>query len=125
MKIGILIALLMGAVNCYSGDFEVGKNAVLNVYDGDSLNIKMRLAYIDTPEIQGGCEEEIVLAKKARDFTQSFMSSNPYYSINVVGVGRYGRPLIEVRADGQYLNQLLVDRGLARAYEGKRKTWCN
>jgi len=125
MKKWVFLIAILSASNVYAGTFDVGKNAVLKVYDGDSVNIRMRLAHIDTPEIKGQCAAEVTLAKQARDFTQGFMKANPKYSITVLGVGRYGRPLVEIRAGTKYLNQLLVDRGLARAYEGKRRSWCN
>jgi endonuclease YncB( thermonuclease family) len=130
MKKWMFLVALLNAVNTSAETFELGKKAVLKVYDGDSINIKLRLAHIDTPEIKGKCKAEIELAKKARDYTQSFMKSNPRYSITVVPdysgrkTGRYGRPMVEVRAGGKYLNQLLVDKGLARMYEGKRRSWC-
>lgn len=117
-----LVLLYCLAVNAQA--FSVGKKAVLKVYDGDSLNIKTRLAHIDAPEINGKCDKEITLAKQARDFTQAFMRAYPKYKVQVVGTGHYGRPLVEIRANGQYLNQLLVDSGLARIYEGGRKSWC-
>ena len=125
MKKWIFLAVLGYASHAAGAGFEIGKNAVLKVYDGDSINIRLRLAHIDTPEIKGQCDAEISLGKQARDYTQSFMKANPKYSINTVGVGRYGRPLVEIRAGDQYLNQLLVDRGLARRYEGKRRSWCD
>lgn len=104
--------------------FEVGKKGVSKVYDGDGIKIKVRLAYIDTPEIKGKCLEEKKLAHKAQAFTQKFMLDYPKYQIKPVGIGRYGRVLAEVRAGNKYLNQMLLDKGLARKYNGKRFSWC-
>jgi endonuclease YncB( thermonuclease family) len=101
-----------------------GSNAFLKVYDGDSLNVRTRLAHIDTPEIKGQCEFEIQLAKKARDYSQNFIKTHKSIEIKTVGVGRHGRPLVEIRSEGRYLNQELVEAGLARVYKGKRESWC-
>ena len=84
----------------------------------------MRLAHIDAPEIEGKCEYEKELAEQARDYTQAFVKYDNI-TIKVIGTGRYGRPIIEVRSSQGYLNQLLVDNGLARKYNGKRRSWCN
>ncbi|NRA69371.1 MAG: thermonuclease family protein [Gammaproteobacteria bacterium] len=105
-------------------DFDVGKKAINKVYDGDGLKVKMRLAHIDAPEIEGKCEYEKELAEQARDYTQAFVKYDNI-TIKVIGTGRYGRPIIEVRSSQGYLNQLLVDNGLARKYNGKRRSWCN
>jgi micrococcal nuclease len=120
LVVGILFSSMLSA----DDSFSAGSGAFLKLYDGDSLNIRTRLAHIDTPEIKGECDYEIKLALKARDYSQKFIKKNKSISIKVVGIGRYGRPLIEVRSQGRYLNKELVDAGLARAYKGRREAWC-
>ena len=124
MKFIILIALIFRCYPLFATEFNIGTNAVRPVYDGDSFNVAFRLAYIDAPEIKGKCEQEIVLAIKSRDFVRRYFTENKKIQLKVVAVGKYGRPIVEVRAESGYLNQLLLDKGLARPYEGGRKSWC-
>lgn len=121
--IGLMFILSWNSVQGGTS-FDVGKKAFNKVYDGDTLNIRLRLAHIDTPEIKGQCLAEIDLAKQARDYTQAFIKTHRNTQITVVGVGRYGRPLVEINADGRYLNEELVNQGLARPYQPGQRSWC-
>lgn len=124
LLIVLLIVLLFSSSASAMPGFDVGSGAINKVYDGDGLKVRMRLAHIDTPEINGACEHERVLAIQARDFTQGFVNSSRNMRVVVVGTGHFGRPLVEVRSSNGYLNQLLLDNGLARIYDGKRYSWC-
>lgn len=120
-----LLALFITCIPSWASEFTAGTNAIRSVYDGDSFNVAFRLAHIDTPEIKGKCEEEKALAIQARDFVRHYFKTNKKINIKVITVGKYGRPIVEVRAETGYLNQMLLDKGLARPYEGSRKSWCN
>ena len=61
---------------------------IISVYDGDTFradirglpdiigkNIAIRILGIDTPEIKGKCEEEKIVAIKARDFSRNVSSA--------------------------------------------------
>jgi micrococcal nuclease len=65
-----------------------------------------------------------MLAIKSRDFVRHYFKENKKIQLKVVTIGKYGRPIVEVRAESGYLNQLLLDKGLARPYDGGRKSWC-
>lgn len=121
---GLLLAFASAQVGAELATFSAGKKAFNKIYDGDSLNMRLRLAHIDSPEIKGECPEEIQLARRARDYTQAFVDGHRNVQIAVVATGRYGRPLVEVRAEQRYLNQELVDKGFARVWEGRRESWC-
>ena len=124
IKLIIFIVLIFHCSLLFATELNVGANAVRYAYDGDSFNVAFRLAHVDAPEIKGKCEYEKVLAIKSRDFVRSYFKKNKKISLKVVTVGKYGRPIVEVRAESGYLNQLLLDKGLARPYDAGRKSWC-
>ena len=118
----VFVTLLISTVS--ASEFKVGNNAIRSVYDGDSFNVAFRLAHIDTPEIRGKCAREKRLAIQARDFTRAFFKANRKIDIKVVTIGKYGRPIVEVRSESGYLNQMLLEKQLARPYQGSRSDWC-
>ncbi|MDW3094714.1 MAG: thermonuclease family protein [Gammaproteobacteria bacterium] len=124
MKFITFITLLFFSYPLFSTEFNVGTSSVRSAYDGDSFNIAFRLAHIDAPEIKGKCEHEKILAIQSRNFVRHYFKENKKIQLKVVTVGKYGRPIVEVRAESGYLNQLLLDKGLARPYDGSRKSWC-
>jgi endonuclease YncB( thermonuclease family) len=112
---------------------------VLRVHDGDTLvvrariwvgqelEIKVRLAGIDAPELRGRCPAERVLARRARDFLRNRIGAGPV-RLNLIQYGKYaGRVLARVETDdGEDLAAMLIAAGLARPYDGgKRGSWCD
>ena len=82
---GLWLSLPVNAA-VYYGDLVVEK--YLSNYDGDTFrvdipdvhpiigqNIPIRLRGVDTPEIRGRCDEEKVLAIKARDFVRDLLAN--------------------------------------------------
>ena len=115
---------------------------VTSVYDGDTVTMEVliwkgqkveasiRLKGIDTPEMRGKCSAEKLLAIKARDFVRdltlnklTILEAIPYEG---KADGKYGRIIGTLYTPtGQNINQMLVDKGLAREYDaGKRQSWC-
>jgi len=104
---------------------------VKRVIDGDTLLIyvdlgfstfvthTVRLRAIDAPEINS------ILGRKAKNFVQDLIDQNPWVVIKTYKDDKYGRFLVDVftgskeqdsatiAQEGTYLNQLLVDKGLA------------
>lgn len=104
---------------------------VNRVVDGDTLLLrvdlgfrthvteKVRLRGIDCPEIS------TALGRKARIFVQELIDQNPWIVIKTYKDDKYGRYLVDVftgpkdqdaqtiARQGQYLNQTLLDKGLA------------
>lgn len=99
------------------------------VVDGDTFHldgIKIRIADIDTPELKGRCEWEIVKAEEARGRLATLLSEGPF---EIVPIGdrdedQYGRKLRIVTRDGTSLGDQLVREGLARTWTGRREPWC-
>ena len=108
---------------CHRGG---GTNCVV---DGDSFWIegeKVRVADIDAPETHPPrCREEARLGKAATRRLQALLNEGP---VTLAAEGRdtdrYGRKLRVVMRDGESLGDQLVDEGLARPWEGRRRPWC-
>jgi endonuclease YncB( thermonuclease family) len=99
--------------------------------DGDTITcgkIHIRIVNVDTPELgaHARCPAEAELAERARRFTAEQLAGSkveirpdpkrPH--------DRYGRTLARVTVDGIDLGEALVAAGLAREWDGKRRTWC-
>lgn len=92
------------------------------VHDGDTLHWhgeKIRIVDIDTPELNGRCAAERTKAKQARARLVQLLNAGPV-QIKRTGTDRYGRTL--ARIDG--VSAALVREGLARRWDGRRRSWC-
>ena len=95
------------------------------VHDGDTFWLhgeKIRIADIDTPELNGDCPAERRLAVKARDRLVVLLRSD--YRVHRQGEDRYGRTLAVVTVNGRSVGDQLVREGLARTWSGRREPWC-
>lgn len=91
------------------------------VHDGDTIwwqGEKIRLADIDTPELNGRCEAERRRAVAARDRLVVLLNVRDV-QIRRTGTDRFGRTL--ARFDG--IGQQLIREGLATRWPS-RKDWC-
>lgn len=102
------------------------------IIDGDTIDdrasgVRYRLANIDAPETgdNARCRFE-----RQRGETARWAAINLVRGAKVVAVRRtfrtdqYGRCVAFVLLDGQDLGRILVDRGLARPWVGRREPWC-
>ena len=92
------------------------------VHDGDTVwwqGDKIRIADIDTPELNGRCPAERVKARDARDRLVVLLNARPNVRVRVVGRDRYGRTLARFEGVGEQL----IHEGLASRWP-KRKDWC-
>ena len=110
---------------------------VLGVTDGDTITVDatiwldqhvvtaVRLRGIDAPEMRGRCRQEIVLARAARDALAA-MAAGQGVTLTEIERDKYGRVLARVTLENSLdVGAVLVDRGLARPYNGeKRGGWC-
>ncbi len=108
---------------CHSGG---GTNCVV---DGDTFwfdGEKYRIADIDTPETHPArCAEEAALGRAATQRLQDWMNAGAF-SLESAGrdTDRYGRKLRIVTRGGASVGAVLIDEGLARPWEGRRRPWC-
>jgi endonuclease YncB( thermonuclease family) len=112
---------------------------VVSVTDGDTLRVDVpgwpdivgrdmpvRVAGIDAPEVRGECTDEIKLARRATDLSESLLTRADQVELREIRRGKYFRLLAEVWVDGENLGDRLIEAGLARVYHGKsRKSWCD
>jgi endonuclease YncB( thermonuclease family) len=113
----------------YDGQGERASGPV-RVIDGDTFDyggMRVRVADIDTPEVQGQCPSEIALAARATQRLRALLAAGPF-ELHALASGRdedrYGRKLRIVTRGGRSLGDVLVAEGLARTWSGRREPWC-
>lgn len=108
---------------CHSGG---GVNCVV---DGDTFWFsggKYRIADIDTPETHGPrCAAEGALGARATERLQALMNEGTFsLESGDRDTDRYGRALRVVTRGGESIGGMLVAEGLAREWDGARRSWC-
>jgi len=96
------------------------------VVDGDTFWLageKLRIADIDTPELNGDCSAEIQRAILAQERLLALLNAAPF-KIHRQGRDRYSRTLAIVTNDRGSVGDQLVAEGLARTWSGRREGWC-
>ena len=106
---------------------------VNSVYDGDTARVSINLNFglvlvnqplrfygIDTPEIRG---PEKIQGIIARDFVRRMMPVGSMVIVEILPdksglarTGKFGRWLAIIHVDGVNLNDLLIERGMAKPY---------
>ena len=138
----ILFIMLILSTSAFSQNLDDGDSyivsRIISVYDGDTFrvdidalpeivgkNIAIRILGIDTPEIQGKCEQEKLLAIKARDLARDYLNNAKSIHLKNLSRGKYFRLLADVFVDDFNLADALLEKGLAVKYSGKKKSsWC-
>ena len=100
------------------------------VIDGDTIRhdgVKIRIADIDTPEIsEPKCPSEAALGHRAKERLLALLNAGPFEIVS--GGSRdldiHGRKLRILMRDGQSLGDILIAQGLARRWDGARRSWC-
>ncbi len=138
----ILFIILILSTSAFGQNLDDGDSyivsRIISVYDGDTFrvdidalpeivgkNIAIRILGIDTPEIQGKCEQEKLLAIKARDLARDYLNNAKSIHLKNLSRGKYFRLLADVFVDDFNLADALLEKGLAVKYSGKKKSsWC-
>jgi micrococcal nuclease len=99
------------------------------VVDGDTFwfrGEKIRIADIDTPELSPPrCERERERGFAAKQRLLDILNSGPLsFKAAVRDEDRFGRELRIVYRDRRSVGDILVAEGLARKWEGSRRSWC-
>lgn len=103
-----------------------GGKRISCVVDGDTFWIdgeKVRIASIDAPEVQGRCQRERDLARRATERLSGILSTGGF-QLTRTGVDRYGRTLALVDTGRGEAGAILVREGLAKRWEGRKAEWC-
>jgi len=100
------------------------------VVDGDTFwleGVKVRVSDIDTPEVSApACPAEGVLGRQATERLVELLNAAPF-EVRAAGArdaDQYGRKLRLAVRNGQSLGEILVAEGLARRWDGARRSWC-
>lgn len=93
-----------------------------------TITVRVRLADVDTPEINGKCEREIEMALRARDRLAELLPVGTMVDLRDVTDDKYlGR--IDARvftSDGRDVSRILINEKLGRPYDGgRRDSWCD
>jgi len=112
---------------------------VISIYDGDTFKatiadwhpligerISIRVNGVDTPEMRGKCDQEKVLARKAKQHTVAMLRAGKLIALENMQRGKYFRIVADVYVDGESLSESLIRSGLGVTYHGKTKAknWC-
>lgn len=95
--------------------------------DDIKITVRVRLADVDAPELNGKCADEIAMAVQARDRLSQLLRVGDIVDLRDVRDDKYlGR--IDARvftADGRDVSKILIDEKLGRPYDGGRRLpWC-
>ncbi|WP_246473157.1 thermonuclease family protein [Pelagibacterium limicola] len=99
------------------------------VIDGDTIRVdgmSIRIADIDAPEVRNyGCPEELALGRAATARMVTLLNEGPFVLASYErDEDVYGRKLRILERDGHSLGMTLVAEGLARVWDGGRRSWC-
>ena len=114
--------------------YQYKLNSILKVVDGDTVDAsidlgfytttiqRIRLAGVDTPETNSKDDLERKMGNEAKQFVTEWVSKQKQMTIKTTKDDKYGRMLGEIFGDdGQTINQLLLEKGYAWAYDGNTK----
>jgi endonuclease YncB( thermonuclease family) len=99
------------------------------VIDGDTIHyggIKIRLADIDAPEVfSPKCASEAARGERATRRLLELMNEGPFQLVaGTRDEDRYGRKLRTIARGGRSVGDTLIAEGLARRWDGARRSWC-
>jgi len=135
----LLVALAASPLSANDG-FTFSKAEFVSAHDGDTITVTLpelhplfgfkipvRIAHIDTPEINSldKCEKEAAIV--ARDVTLKLLSEAKEVTLKSARREKYFRILADVYADDVLVSDVLLKKGLALPYEGEtkqKKSWC-
>jgi micrococcal nuclease len=136
----LLVALCLQLLFLTANAATFGDKAahVVRIHDGDTLivsipdwpsivgqNMPVRVFGVDTPEINGQCDQEKSAAQKAKAFSHMFADKHQVMLRNIRR-DKYFRLLADIDVDGKSLAVALIKAGLAYPYFGGTKInpWC-
>ena len=137
-----LIVFLLLPILLLSSPKQYGSitiSEVTSIYDGDTftVNIKdwpeligkrisIRINGVDTPEMRGKCQQEKILARKAKKFTVAMLRAGRKIELRNMKRGKYFRIVADVYVDGKNLAKALIKKGLGVQYHnGAKMRWCD
>ncbi|MDX2238033.1 MAG: thermonuclease family protein [Hyphomonadaceae bacterium] len=103
-----------------------------SVVDGDTIDdkdarIRYRIANIDAPETddRAACAAERALGERAKAYAHGILRNAQHIEALPTGrIDQYGRTVAYLRIDGRDFGAIMVRRGFAVRWSGRRETWC-
>ena len=116
--------------------YRISKDTI-DVYDGDTFKCDIdlgfsiilkkqavRLSGINCPELRTKDKREKALGYEAKEKLIEILDEAFEVTLQSLGKGKFGRVISICYADGYYVNDMMVESGLARPYDGgKRSSW--
>jgi len=133
--LGILVYLLLYVSVATANTYDV---TLLKIYDGDTVYLttelwpdndqfmKLRIYGMDTPEIRTRKACEKAMGYRVKQFLSNYLTGK-VLTLSDVKYGKYaGRVIGNLYADGVLVSKMMIDKGYAVPYFGKKKTkvWC-
>lgn len=124
---------MAGIDNKNFGSVIVSK--VTSIYDGDTFRcnlddyppligerVGIRIKGIDTPEMRDKRPHIKALARQAKQYVVEQLRSGKVIELRNMTRGKYFRIVADVFIDGNSLGDELINKGLAKPYDGGKKT---
>ena len=136
LQITIIIFLIQATLITANYKDEIKDFTVVKVRDGDTFvinianvpdvfgnNIAVRIRGIDTPELNDKREEIRKISIQAKEELEKLFNSG--YKIVLYNLGRdkYFRLLTSVKVGDVDVAEYMINRGLAKSYDGGKKVW--
>ena len=116
--------------------YRISKDTI-DVYDGDTFKCDIdlgfsiilkkqavRLSGINCPELRTKDKREKALGYEAKEKLKEILDEAFEVTLQSLGKGKFGRVISICYADGYNVNDMMVESGLARPYDGgKRSSW--
>ena len=116
--------------------YRISKDTI-DVYDGDTFKCDIdlgfsiilkkqavRLSGINCPELRTKDKREKALGYEAKEKIIEILDEAFEVTLQSLGKGKFGRVISICYADGYNVNDMMVESGLARPYDGgKRSSW--
>lgn len=107
---------------------------IVSVYDGDTCTIicifrgkfvrwRCRMFGYDSPELRSKDETEKQKARLAKEYFESlltFRMRRPFRG-TCRGIDKYGRILLDLKINGKFLHEIMIEANHANPYMGKKK----
>ena len=94
-----------------------------NIPDVFGEEIAVRVRGIDTPEKREEREEIKAIAYKAQEELEKLLMSGEKVILYNLGRDKYFRLLASVKVGNIDVSKYMIDKGLAKKYDGGRKQW--
>jgi len=102
-------------------------SAVAHVDKNTDVNVRVRLINVDTPEMNGACDDEVHRANMARNRLVQLVPRGTVVELKNIKDDKYAGRIDAnvILPDGRDVGKILINEKLGRAYSGgRRASWC-